>query len=141
MTVIGNNAFRGCEGLTTVEIPSSVTKINGYAFGGCSSLQSITFGNVVNDSDGKPNSCDSKLTSIGDEFLKNCSSITHDIILPSTVELNAKSFNNLNLPSGSSVNLYIFKSSSVIDNVQFTNSNFSHIYVWENGTWVEYTNQ
>lgn len=140
MTVIGNNAFRGCEGLTTVEIPSSVTKINGYAFGGCSSLQSITFGNVENDSNGKPISCDSKLTSIGDEFLKNCSSITHDIILPSTVELNAKSFNNLNLPSGSSVNLYIFKSSSEIDNVQFTNSNFSHIYVWENGIWEEYTN-
>ena len=42
VTSIGNSAFGGCSGLTSVTIPDSVTSIGGFAFNGCSSLTSFT---------------------------------------------------------------------------------------------------
>ena len=47
VTTIGNYAFRGCSGLTSVNIPNSVTTIGGYAFFGCSGLTSIDIPNSV----------------------------------------------------------------------------------------------
>ena len=43
VTSIGNYAFRGCTGLTSVTIPDNVTSIGSSAFSRCSSLTSITF--------------------------------------------------------------------------------------------------
>ena len=42
VTSIGDRAFEGCSGLTSITIPSSVTSIGMYAFYGCSNLESIT---------------------------------------------------------------------------------------------------
>ena len=39
---IGERAFWGCSGLTSITIPNSVTYIGGGAFGGCSGLTTIT---------------------------------------------------------------------------------------------------
>ncbi len=47
VTSIGNYAFYGCSGLTTVTIPSSVTSIGIYAFYGCSGLTTVTIPNSV----------------------------------------------------------------------------------------------
>ena len=47
VTSIGNAAFIGCTGLTSVTIGNSVTSIGGYAFGGCTGLTSVTIGNSV----------------------------------------------------------------------------------------------
>lgn len=47
VTSIGNNAFYGCIGLTSVTIGNSVTSIGGYAFRDCSGLVSVTF-NAIN---------------------------------------------------------------------------------------------
>ena len=42
VTTIGNNAFYGCTGMTSVTIPSSVTTIGNNAFYECTGLESIT---------------------------------------------------------------------------------------------------
>ena len=47
VTSIGNSAFYGCSGLTSVTIPSSVTSIGQGAFYGCSGLTSVTIGSGV----------------------------------------------------------------------------------------------
>jgi len=41
VTNIGDEAFSGCINLTSIEIPSSVTSIENYAFENCRSLTSI----------------------------------------------------------------------------------------------------
>ena len=41
VTSIGDRAFSGCSGLTSIHIPDGVTSIGGNAFDGCSGLTSI----------------------------------------------------------------------------------------------------
>ena len=43
VTSIGDNAFYGCNGLTSVAIPNSVTSIGDYAFSDCGSLTVVFF--------------------------------------------------------------------------------------------------
>ena len=71
VTSIGNNAFYGCSGLTSVTIPSTVTSIGNKAFLGCTGLTSITI--------------PSSVTSIGDNTFRNCTGLT-SVTIPSSVE-------------------------------------------------------
>ena len=47
VTSIGDYAFEGCRGLTSITIPDSVTSIGNYAFSSCSGLTSITIPDSV----------------------------------------------------------------------------------------------
>ena len=77
VTGIGHDAFKGCDGLTSVTIPNSVTSIGNYAFEGCKSLQEIilpegltTIGAYAFNGSGlKEMTLPSTLTSIGDYAL------------------------------------------------------------------------
>ena len=42
LTTIGNSAFQGCTGLTSITLPASLTNITQYAFYSCNNLLSVT---------------------------------------------------------------------------------------------------
>ena len=70
VTSIGDNAFSGCTGLTSITIPGSVTSIGSYAFHGCTGLTSVTIGKGV--------------TSIGGFAFEGCTGLT-SITIPDSV--------------------------------------------------------
>ena len=70
VTSIGNEAFHGCCGLTSLVIPSGVTSIGDEAFYGCSGLINLTI--------------PSSVTRIGWSAFEGCSGLT-SLVIPSSV--------------------------------------------------------
>ena len=66
VTSIGNYAFYGCSGLTSVTIPKGVTSIGESAFYNCSGLKSVTI--------------PSSVTSIGDRVFSYCSGLNEILV-------------------------------------------------------------
>ena len=102
-TSIGNYAFGGCTGLTSITIPNSVTSIGNYAFGICTGLTSITIPNSVtsigNNAFYKCTkltsiTIPSSVTSIGDYAFENCSSLTSITIPNNVTSINTGVFYN-----------------------------------------------
>lgn len=90
---IGNEAFEDCAGLTSVDIPRTVTAIGDQAFKGCSSLTSITL--------------PKGLTELSAELFRDCSSLT-DVTLPDGLRrmedgvfAGCKSLESITLPQAS----------------------------------------
>ena len=70
MTSIGERTFTDCTGLTSIDLPSSVTSIGKEAFYRCTSLKSIDIPDGV--------------TSIGDSAFQNCDKLA-SVTIPSSV--------------------------------------------------------
>ncbi len=78
VTSISEFAFQNCTGLTTVTIPNSVTSIGNYAFAGCSGLTTVTIPNSV--------------TSIGYDAFENCTGLTTVTIPNSVTSIGGSAF-------------------------------------------------
>ena len=98
---IGNSAFEGCCGLTSVTIPNSVFSILGGAFSRCSGLTSVTIPNSVTSIEMHAFSGCSALTSltisnsvtsIGQQSFKGCISLTSLTIPKSLTSIGSSAF-------------------------------------------------
>ena len=75
VTGIGDYAFEGCSGLTSITIPNSVTSIGGSAFSGCSGLTSV----IVNGNNPKYDSrenCNAIIETQSNKLLQGCKNTT-----------------------------------------------------------------
>ena len=105
VTSIGKSAFSGCSGLTSLTIPPGVTSIGGSAFSGCSGLTSLTIPSGV--------------TSIGGSAFSGCSGLTSLTLPPGVTEIGALTFEDcrgltsLSLPSSlTSIGYFAFSGCS-----------------------------
>ncbi len=78
VTCLGNRAFYGCTGLTSVTIPDSVTSIDSGAFCFCTGLTSVTIGNGV--------------TRIGVDAFYGCTGLTSVTIPDSVTSIGIEAF-------------------------------------------------
>ena len=76
VTEIGEAAFCGCTGLTSITIPNSVTEIGEWAFYDCDGLTSITIPNSV--------------TSIGEWAFSACSGLTSIVVAKGNAKYNSR---------------------------------------------------
>ena len=80
MTSIGDYAFSGCTGFTSITIPDSVTSIGYDAFSGCTGLTSVTIPDSV--------------TSIGNFAFSGCTGLTSVTIPDSVTNIGGSAFSS-----------------------------------------------
>ena len=85
VTTIGNNAFNGCSGLTSLTMPNSVTSIGGWAFTWCDHLTSFDIPNSV--------------TSIGDHAFERCDNLSSLTIGNSVTSIGISAFEQCSFTS------------------------------------------
>ena len=102
-TVLGDGAFSGCSGLTSVTIPNGVTSIGRYAFENCSGFTSVTIPNSVTSigdfafygSGLTSVTIPDSVTSIGISAFYNCSGLTSVTIPDSVTSIGAAAFSGI----------------------------------------------
>ena len=90
---IGNNAFFGCSGLTSISIPNSVTSIGDYAFSHCLGLTSISIPNSV--------------TSIGSRAFSSCSGLTSIMVEESNSIYDSRDNCNAIIETATNTNIFL----------------------------------
>ena len=76
--VIGDYAFEGCSGLTSLTLPAGITSIGSYAFKGCSGLTSLTLPDGI--------------TEIGTSAFEGCSGLTSLTLPDGITEIGTSAF-------------------------------------------------
>ena len=114
VTIVGEDAFSACSGLTSLTVPSSVTYMGQYAFASCSGLTNVTIGNGV--------------PSIGAMAFYGCRGLTGLTIPGSVTSIGEDAFSgcggltSLAIPSGVAyMGQYAFASCSGLTNVTIGN--------------------
>ena len=111
VTRIGNCAFRGCSGLTSITIPQGIKSIGTEAFWGCSHLTSIEIPSSMNG--------------IGEAVFSGCSNMV-SVTLPNTITsigayafMECSSLTSIEIPSSVTfINLYAFAHCSSLTSVE-----------------------
>lgn len=113
--VIGYSEFYHCEALTVVDIPSSVTTIDTYAFDGCSALTTVNIGNGI--------------TSIGYGAFENCTALTTMNISNSVTSIGNMAFygctslTTINIPNSiTAIGEYTFTNCKALTTINIPNS-------------------
>ena len=83
LLTIGQYAFESCTGLTSISLPSKVTSVGNYAYSGCSNATSLSLGSNSNSS-----------RTIGDYAFQNCSKVTSITINACITSIGSKAFYN-----------------------------------------------
>jgi len=114
VTSIGDYAFFGCTGLTSIEIPNSVEYIGDGAFYGCTGLTSVTIPNSV--------------TSIGGSAFEDCTGLTSVTIPNSVTSIGIRAFSYTSLTSiiipnrVTSIGQDVFKNCTGLTSIEIPNS-------------------
>ena len=148
VTSIGNSAFSGCSGLTSVVIPNNVTNIGEGAFSGCSGLTciSVEAGNAKYDSRDNCNAiietatnvmvagCKNteipiSVTSIGNSAFSDCTGLTSVVIPNNVTNIGEGAFNGCSgltsivIPNNvTNIGIYAFGGCSSLICVEIPNS-------------------
>ena len=115
VTRIGNRAFMGCSGLTSITIPQGIKSIGTEAFWGCSNLTSIEIPSSMNG--------------IGQAVFSGCSSMV-SVTLPNTITsigayafMSCSSLKSIEIPSSVTlINIYAFNLCSSLTSVEIPGS-------------------
>jgi hypothetical protein len=91
---IGDSAFSGCSGLTSITLPDSVTAIGYFAFSGCTGLTSITLPDGV--------------TVIGDSAFSRCTGLTSITIPDGVTTIGEWAFSNTGIWNNTSNNSVVY---------------------------------
>lgn len=115
VVLIGDGAFSACVGLTSITIPNSVTSLGYRAFAGCAGLESVNIPNGV--------------TSIGEAAFENCIRLTSVIISNSVLSIGHGAFSNCKwlksvvIPNSViSIEAYAFSGCGELKNITIPNS-------------------